>query len=270
MNGYTEPLREVYWNIPPAWNILFYLASTLGLLIFIIGVWSKVSIWSQGKDEEDELNKSGVKKLIFFSIIKFFSRDCILAKRLFARSMFRGVMLLCIVWSFLALFVGTILVTIEHYLGLKFFLVGKVYLIFSLILDIFGALLIIGIIAALLRRYINPVNRKISSGEDFAFLGLLLLILLLGYTIEGSRLAILKPPLMDWSPVGGIFASILGHFFYGESLIKIHRFTWLIHGIIAMLFVAYIPYSKMFHLFAAQISISLASGRYGGNNDEKR
>jgi nitrate reductase gamma subunit len=69
---------------------------------------------------------------------------------------------------------------------------------------------------------------------------------------------------MDWSPIGGLFAKALAALLPGESLFEAHRIAWLLHGIAAMVFIAYIPFSKMFHLFAAQISTSLASTRYGG------
>lgn len=259
-----EAFREVYWNIPASWKLIFFLAAIGGFLIFLAGLWIKVSVWSQGRDEEDELRDLGAPGLIWLSIVKFFSRDCVLAKRLFARSWYRGVMLLFIVWGFLALFIGTALVTLEHYLDLRFFLIGRVYLVFSLLLDTAGGLLIIGLIAALVRRCTASLDRRITSPEDVGFLALLLLVLLLGYAVEGIRLALLNPAGMDWSPIGGLFAAALTALIPGESLLLAHRLAWLLHGIAAMVFIAYIPYSKLFHLFASQITTSMASTRYGG------
>lgn len=259
-----EAMREVYWNIPWAWKLFFFIAATVGTLIFFLGFWARVRIWSMGKDEENALKDVGAIGLIRFSIVKLFSRDCILARRLFARSWFRGVMLLFIVWSFLALFTGTVLVTIEHYFDLKFFLVGRIYLVFSLILDIAGGILIIGLVAALIRRYFTSLDSRISRPEDVVFLGLLLLVVLLGYTVEGTRLAFFNPPSYDWSPVGGVFAKAAAAFLPQESLPLAHRTAWILHGLVATVFVAYIPFSKMFHLFAAQITTSLSSSRFGG------
>jgi nitrate reductase gamma subunit len=259
-----EAMREVYWNIPAAWKFFFLSVATIGTSLFFLGLWTRVRIWSQGRDEENELKGLGTRELIQLSILKFFSRDCILAKRLFARSWFRGVMLLFIVWSFLALFSGTVLVTLEHYFNLRFFLVGRVYLIFSLILDIAGGFLLVGIAAALIRRYTAALDRRISTPEDVAFLGLLFVVVLLGYSVEGFRLAILNPPGFDWSPVGGLFARAAAALLPQESLPLAHRTAWLIHGIAAQVFIAYIPFSKMFHLVAAQISTTVSSSRYGG------
>lgn len=246
------------------WKLVFFLAAGVAVVFFLAGFWSRMSIWAKGRDEEDELKGLGVVGMLWLSLRTFFSRDCILARRLFARSTFRGVMLLFIVWSFMVLFIGTILVTLEHYLDLGFFLTGKVYLFFSLILDIAGGLLIIGIIAALIRRYTAPLDKKISSFDDVVFLLLLLGVMVLGFAVEGLRLAILMPPGYDWSPVGGAFAALFKALLPYESLERAHRVTWLAHGILAMAFIAYIPYSKAFHLFAAQITTSLSSPRYGG------
>ncbi len=259
-----EAMREVYWNVPGSWKLLFFIAAAVGTLVFFLGLWSRVRIWSMGRDEEDALKGIGTAGLIRLSIVNFFSRDCILARRLFVRSWLRGVMLLFIVWSFLSLFVGTVLVTIEHYFDLNFFLVGRTYLLFSLILDIAGGALILGLAAALAKRYFTPLERRISSPEDIAFLGLLLMVVLLGFAVEGARLAFLNPPAYDWSPVGGLFAKAFSALLPPESLAAAHRIAWILHGLSATAFIAYIPFSKMFHLFAAQITTSLSSSRYGG------
>lgn len=259
-----EAIREVYWNVPYAWKLGFLGIATGGALIFLLGVLTRARVWSLGRDVEDELKGLGAMGLMWFSVRKFFSRDCILARRLFARSSIRGVMLLFIIWSFLALFTGTVLITFEHYFNLNFFLVGKVYLVFSLILDIAGGLLIIGLVAALIRRYTAPIDKRISSFEDTGLLGLLLIIVLLGFTVEGARLALFKPPALDWSPVGGLFSKVLAASLSEDSLLLLHRGTWLLHGIMATVFIAYLPFSKMFHLFAAQITTSLSTNRYGG------
>ncbi len=259
-----EAMREVYWNIPEAWKLFFYVSAAVATLIFFLGLWSRVRIWTMGRDENDILKGVGAIGLIRLSISKFFSRDCILARRLFARSWFRGVMLLFIVWSFLTLFIGTVLVTLEHYFDLRFFLVGKVYLVFSLILDVAGGVLIIGLVAALIRRQFASLDSRISRPEDVVFLALLLLVVLLGYTVEGTRLAVFNPPGHDWSPVGSLFAMAAAALIPGESLYLAHKTSWILHGLAAQVFVAYIPFSKMFHLFAAQITTSLSSSRFGG------
>jgi nitrate reductase gamma subunit len=155
-------------------------------------------------------------------------------------------------------------VTLEHYFDLRFFLVGKVYLVFSLILDVAGGVLIIELVAALVRRQFASLDSRISRPEDVVFLALLLLVVILGYIVEGTRLAVFNPPGHDWSPVGSLFATAAAALIPGESLYLAHKTAWILHGLAAQVFVAYIPFSKMFHLFAAQITTSLSSSRFGG------
>lgn len=260
-----EAGREVYWNIPDEAKLVFYSITALATLIFILGTWSRVSLWAKGREENDLLRGLGALGLLKLSVVKFFSPDCIFARRLVAMSRFRGIMLIFIVWSFMVLFAGTVLVAMEYYLKLNFFLRGSSYLTFSLLLDIAGALLLVGVAAALVRRHTTP-DKKITTFEDTAWLIFILAILVSGFAVEGLRLAIFLPPNMDWSAVGALFSKMfLATLGNDPALLgKAHLAAWLVHGLAAQAFIAYLPFSKMFHLFAAQIITAVAEKRYGG------
>ncbi len=260
-----EAGREVYWNIPYEAKLVFYSIVVLATLIFILGTWSRASLWTKGREENDLLRGLSTLDMLKLSITKFFSPDCILARRLSARSRLRGIMLIFIVWSFMILFAGTVLVTIDYYLKLNFFLRGSSYLVFSLALDTAGALLLVGLIAAMVRRY-TAQDKTTTTFEDTAWLIFILVIVVLGFATEGLRLAIFQPPNADWSPVGAIFAKIFLATLGSDPVLlgKAHLAAWLAHGLVVQGFVAYLPFSKMFHLFAAQIVMAAAEKRYGG------
>lgn len=260
-----EPLREVYWNIPQEVLPFFYVGAAVSALMFSLGVLNRVSVWVQGQDDErSELSGRGWSGLLVLSLTKLFVQDCMFAKRIFSRSVLRGVMLILIIWSTLALFAGTVLVFLDHYLHLNFFLRGNVYLVFSLVLDVAGLAFLIFIVFALFRRYVIRPERMILSLEDGAILILLLLIGVGGFAVEGLRLAVLRPENMDWSPVGYAFAQAFSSFYGGnlEGLKRAHAMAWITHAIISFTFIAYLPFSKMFHLFASQITTSVAAQRY--------
>lgn len=261
-----EAGREVYWNVPSDAKLAFYSITALAILIFILGVWSRFSLWAKGREEDNLLRGLGALDLLKLSITKFFSPDCIFARRLSAKSRFRGVLLIAIVWSFMILFAGTILVTMDHYLNLKFFLQGSSYLVFSLVLEIAGAVLILGTLIALVRRYASPSDRIITTFEDAGFLILIAAIAVMGFATEGLRLAISQPANWDWSPVGALFAKLFLATIGNDAALlgKAHLAAWLVHGLIVQAFIAYLPFSKLFHLFAAQIILALAEKRYGG------
>jgi len=245
------PSREVFIYIPPLLRMLFYLASMLSLFIFIIGFYSRVSLWLRGREEPHDLlsRRLSILDLIRMSFFYFFSKDCLLARRVMKRSKPRGIMLIFIYWGLTILFIGTVTVALDHYLGLGI-LKGFFYLSFSLILDIAGLASFIGTVFFLIRRVF--LSREIVSGwDDKPLLLMIALIILTGFSVEGIRLAITEPPLMDLSFVGALFALIFKHldvrpFFYSV--------IWSIHVFFALLFIGFIPFSKQFHMFAAQLT----------------
>src|SRR3989304_2411236 len=141
-----ESSREVFWNIPSSLRMIFYILSIIAIAIFLIGSWLRISIWLKGKDDPHDLvSKKSALGLIRMSILYIFSKDCLFAKRVMMRSKLRAVILLSVYWGFIILFIGTLIVGIDHYLSLNI-LKGWYYLYFSLILDIAGGMLLIGIL----------------------------------------------------------------------------------------------------------------------------
>jgi hypothetical protein len=69
-----------------------------------------------------------------------------------------------------------------------------------------------------------------TKRDDAIMHGLMMVILVSGFVIEGSRMAVteLATPLAPWSPVGllvGQFISWTGE----ETLRTVHRLTWWFH-----------------------------------------
>lgn len=258
-----EASRTAFWNVPESVQLVFYVLAVLTLVLFLFGIWDRISLWLRGRDEDSEvLTGVGITGLIKLSLVNFFSMDCFFARRVFKRSKLRGIMLIFIVWSFIALFIGTVLVSLDHYLRLNF-LRGTTYLAFSLILDLAGGFLLLGTAVALLRRYVFKPERMVGSLEDGVILMLLLSVVLSGFAVEGLRLAVTKPLSNDWSPVGAIFAEFL-KMALGANLTALSSFyitVWILHFLFAFSFIVYIPYSKQFHMFAAQITTLAAAER---------
>ena len=79
------------------------------------------------------------------------------------KKVYPGIMHFTIFWGMIALFIGTILATIDwdvtHLFFNVQFLTGWVYVLYELILDIFGVLLLVGIGMAIYRRYISKPDR---------------------------------------------------------------------------------------------------------------
>src|SRR2546428_13011459 len=96
-------------------------------------------------------------------------------------------------WGFLALFMGTVLATIDYDITLPFFdyklLRGPFYLAYEAVLDLFGLFFVLGLGMALWRRFVLPPERFDPTTR---FAGLLAWLLLINVTGHGMYAA---PPL---------------------------------------------------------------------------
>ncbi|MEK7822355.1 MAG: heterodisulfide reductase-related iron-sulfur binding cluster, partial [Planctomycetota bacterium] len=161
-----------------------------------------------------------------------------------------------IFFGFLVLFIGTCLVAVQVHLHWPI-LYGRFYLYYSLTLDLFGGLMLLGILLASYRRYLTGQVYLKNRVDDAVILGLLFLILVTGFLMEGSRIAVLNPPWETSSPIGYMIAGVL-ETLMGESGLKgLHRDLWWFHMCLAMSFIAYIPYSKLLHLFTTPLNLFL-------------
>ena len=256
-----------FWGIPYAVVVLFYVFAAIAVLIFFLGFYSKALIWASGKDGKDPLRGMGAVGLLLLSAKEFFSSECLAAKRVVRWSVPRALLLIGIIWGFLLLFLGTVARSLNTYI--LEFLSGGVWRVFSLVLDLAGVALLIGVVYGLIRRYVVKPERMATSIRDGYFLLLLLLVILTGYASEGTRLLALKPAAMDWSPIGYLLGAALAGAGEG-SLGAIHVVFWSIHAVLSLSLIAYIPFSKGFHIFASQITTSLASERKRQRGAEAR
>ena len=193
-----------------------------------------------------------------------------------------------ILYGFMLLFAGTATITLEYDIleplfGIRFWH-GEFYLVFSLILDVAGIALIAGLVFMMYRRgwmrlpkldYARPdrlpgdpdFDRPQYRREDWAFLWILLIIAGTGYVLEAARLVWLqdRADVWDtrwWSPVGALLAealSTMGLGKHGGGLLR-HALWWF-HGVIALVLIALIPYTKVKHIFTAAASLMVRDPR---------
>jgi nitrate reductase gamma subunit len=245
--------REVFIFIPEFLQGLFYLGSLIAIIIFLSGSYFRIRLWFRAPAEEGLLRQNPLRFLLK-GLLYLLSPECLFARRVFLRSPLRAWMLILVYWGFLILFGGTVVVAIDHYLKAGI-LRGNIYLVFSLILDAGGLGLLIGTAFFISRRLF--LKKEVLSGwYDLSVLFLLFIIVISGFSVEGIRLAITQRS--DLSPVGVLF-SIL---FQGASE-SLYLIFWFIHVLSALCFIAYIPFSKQFHMFASQITTVLSIEREG-------
>ncbi len=238
--------REIYWNIGSGAGTLvpMYLLLLVALSLLVWGGWQRIKVYRLGKalQRTDDLPQR-----IVAAIGQVFSQ------RLVMRAAGAGTAHGLFFWGFFLLFIGTCLIVLQAdvtdpLFGVKF-LQGRFYLFFSLVLDIAGAVAIIMLAGLFVRRYLLKPEGLETRREDAVIHLLLMVILLSGFVIEGARMAVteLGTDLSLWSPVGLLFAKSLAGM-SEESLRALHSWLWWGHLLLALGFIALLPFSKLRHI----------------------
>src|SRR5574341_1214453 len=233
------PTREIYWNIPG--HIFLYILFFPFLVVFLYGIYQQVRrlLMGQSATVLDHL----------WDRLKGFAAHAVLQRRI-ARDAISGLLHLSMSWGFVILFIATCLVALQDYLGIPT-LRGPFYLYFmSLTVDLFGLAAIGGVLMALARRYGMQPDRLLQPrlAESYGILlGLLLIIMVTGFLIEGLRIAATADPWGRWSP-GGWLASTLFRGTDQAQQVFLHRVLWWSHAILAFTFIAILPYGVGMHV----------------------
>ncbi|MCS7172340.1 MAG: heterodisulfide reductase-related iron-sulfur binding cluster [Armatimonadetes bacterium] len=253
-----EATREVFWNIPAAGVVVMYLLTVVAAGVFGYGVYREYRWWRRGKSLSRLHPVRPRLKLVLTHVIGH--------ARLFADRL-PGLYHFAFFWGFLVLFLGTVVVFVHHDLRIRI-MRGLFYLYFqSATLDLMGLVAALGVGAALLSRYIGgPPRLRRGVWSDIAILLLFEAILLTGFVVEALRIAATEDPWGRWSPVGFVIAQA----FRGAGMTPgdmrwLHAVLWWVHFVLATAFVAYIPYSKLFHLLLAPLNVYLQPLEQGGS-----
>jgi len=266
--------RILFEAFPTAEVRLFYVLGYAAIGIFFYGVYLQIRKYRRGA----ALQLDGGLWSRFTDMVAIVLRHSTVARRDPAA----GAAHRLIFYGFVLLFLGTATITLEYDIleplfGIRFWH-GAFYLVFSLVLDVAGVALIGGLAYMMIRRgwmrlpkldYARPdrvpgdpdFDRPQYRREDWAFLWTLLIIGGTGYLLEASRLVWLqaRPDVWDtrwWSPVGALIAEALrtaGLNADGGGLLR-HGLWWF-HGLLALAFVALMPYTKVKHIFTAAGSL---------------
>jgi Fe-S oxidoreductase/nitrate reductase gamma subunit len=251
--------REVFWNAQYFEPILFALTA-VALAIFAYGLYRRWKLWrAMGKDEIrwDKL-PARIKSLFVNGFLQVKTW----------KDAYPGIMHGLIFFGFFVLLFGAIFDAGEFHITEPLFnwsfLRGNFYLGFSFLLDLFGLLVFIGVLLALLRRYIIRPERLAykeksdNIADDAIVLILIAGIIVTGFIIEALRIYVTKPPWEIWSFVGWYLSPV----FTGldlETAKILHKVSWWTHTFIALGFIAYIPYSRLLHMITTPVNHFLLS-----------
>ena len=235
---YLAATREVFWNMAYARHLI-YVPVIIALIICGYGIYRHVKFWKLGQTEKrTEGIWLGIKDMLVYGIFH---------KRIL-KDKYPGLIHLGIFAGFVFLFFATAIITIQADFGPQIYK-GYLFLFIKLTANLFGLIALIAVCVAAYRRYIQKPDRLDNKPEDAIALLFVFIILLTGFILQGLRIAADPGPWDSFAFVGQWVAVALQAMFTHEQLLSIHNFSWWLHFLLAMAFIAYLPYSKLFHIF---------------------
>jgi Fe-S oxidoreductase/nitrate reductase gamma subunit len=214
-------------------------------IIFGYGLQKRFRLFRIGKNDARS-DKMGFR-------IKSFLLDGILHRKTL-KDIYPGLLHLFLFLGFLVPFV--IIVIVQFKFSLPPFIAKPL----SLTLDAIAFFGLGAVTLAFYRRYITRPSRLDNQKDDFIALALLFLIFSTGLLMEGLRLSIIGKDIHAWAPLGRLtsyFIELLGldlssRGFFASLVFRLHLF--LVLG-----FIAYIPYSKLFHIVSSSLNMIFRS-----------
>ncbi len=241
--------REIYWAIPG--HEWLYLPAAIATAVFLYGMWARLRLVRRGP--HGTLASSGWGRRIKALILDGF------LQRRFWTDLYASLMHLFILWGMIALAFGTLMVLLKADLGLPVFQ-GDFYLWLSLLLDALGLAAVIGVVMAVVRRYIIRPRRLDNRPDDLIVLGGLLVVLVVGFVLEGLRMAAVPDAWEAWSPVGWALAGLFSGMSLG-ALETTYQVLWWFHLLTACALIAIVPFTKLLHLATAPANQMNAADR---------
>ncbi|MDT3433914.1 (Fe-S)-binding protein [Haloarcula sp. 1CSR25-25] len=249
--------RPTFWRIGDVGKALFYYLAALAIIVFLYGVYGRVSRYARGGEDPFERLDDLPRRTVAAAQLALSNR-----KQL-DRDTVAGVMHAFVVWGFLTLLIGTTILGIDMDLyrpltGESFF-VGRFYLSYSFVMDAMGLLFVVGVGVALWRRYGRRLDRlhdRHTSREDDLFLGALFVLGVGGYLTEGVRIlgtstvrdvSFETVSFVGWSVKEALVVAGMTPAMAAGA----YPFVWWSHSLVALWFVAWIPYAKPFHMLSS-------------------
>lgn len=258
--------REVFWNIPlPSFEILLFALTGLALVIMGFGIYRRWLMWkAMGKPE---IRLSNINERVKTVIREIFLQETVLKDRT------PGIMHALIFFGFFVLIFGAAFDAGQHHFTEPLFdwtfLKGGFYLGFSFMMDLFGLFVLVGVVMALDRRFVQKADRLGFKGEmdnnadDVIVLVLIGAIIFTGFVVEALRIHVTNPPWEYWSFVGWLMSKTMMGIEH-DTARTVHQLTWWLHAILGLGFIAYIPYSKLVHIILVPANHFLKSDQPTG------
>ncbi len=268
-------------------HFIFYAMFIPSFILFLWGMWFRISLYLQGTLEGAEDAKPVGKLKILLKrgwrgfwarpgwYIKILISDVIFHKKLFGQSFFRWLTHTLLVFGFIATFIVDMVKglttgylvewshTIAAFSFAHAFETGSIRPFLDFFLEFFSFLILVGCVLAIIRRFILRPNQLRTEEEDITTLLFILFLELSGFFIEGYRIAhpevvTSRIYLANFTPASANNWLSFGGYFLSQFLrdIRINaNFLWYFHVVPSLIWFIYIPHSKLLHIFTSSVTV---------------
>ena len=243
--------------------------SLVSLLVFLIGLVSAALFWFSGTlagpgskaGQAAGAVLSAVFSARIWSILKALAVDGLFQRRLYKYSPARWAIHTLIFWPFVFRFVwgltalGLTLWWPENSLG--WILVNKNHPLPALLFDLSGISILAGAALAMARRFLAGKRDGIVNlpSQDRLALALMGGIVAVGFLLEGMRIAMTSAPGQAHFAFIGYAVSLFLRGMNGLS--EVYGYVWYGHAVLTGAFLAYLPFSRMFHILMGPLAIAV-------------
>ena len=246
-----SPHREIFFDIRFGWIV--YILAVIALAAFVYAVYHRYRLWRVGKKDSGSVSQG--KRITTFIRTGFV--DGFVHRRII-RDFYPGSMHALLFWGSLLLLLGTAMDVINHYITTPLganFLQGNTYLAFSFLTNLGGVMLLIGVIIAFVRRYIQRPSRLDNIFDDATALTFIFVIVLTGFIVEGLRIRVTNyPPQFDeWRFLGFAFSKA---FAGGSHLVGWYQVLWWFHTALVIGAIVYISlaFHRLTHIIVSPVN----------------
>ncbi len=253
-------------------------------IIFVMGIFIMIAFWFRGsvKGEETSLHRKialsseSIWKTIFskkvFSLIGIFILDILFQRRILKESVSRWSMHSLIFTAILLRFGLSLFTAIGFYFhpegNMMTALIDKNHWFTAFTNDLLGLFILLGIIWAVVKRFIVKPDHVVSEYQDNLTLILIGSLVLLGFFLEGARILVTQIPydMAVYSFAGYLVSKVFSTFSIDWA--KVYPLMWYAHGVVAAVFIAWLPFGKMKHMFNTPLTYFIEA--VDGVKNEKR
>lgn len=262
--GLTIFGKTVFDTLFIDWRIMA-ITAIISIILFIVGMYIQLEKWGRGIPEgaTKPYGAFGALKMILGKIfenglghaIEILILDVALQRRTYRRRKLEWFMHILIFWGWIGLLILTIVAAAAEFAGPFLFNEDHTYFVnmwrsLEVPNDIFGYMLVLGIIIAIARRLFSTAKDVQARNADIDWILIigLLIVVITGFYAQTIR------------ETAGIERALIS-VYETEAPGFFDNITVLFHEVFTLLFcVAYLPFSKYFHMITAPLTILVNHG----------